>query len=149
MQQNYLLRRTEHRGFVRYQRSDYRLTGRVLAVGRSGAVHLWTDTGLHKLRLLQSDTNQPAVSLTGGLLTLLLRRLSVRVIGCDSRRVLLALRCPESEAQGRFERIDVPPRCPDCDRPMELRQSRTGPARGLLIWECSGYPLCQAVRHLA
>ena len=148
MRREHLPLRTEHRGFVRYQRSDYLLSGRVLAVGRKNTLRLWTDTGLHRLKLLPVGTSAPVLGPFEALRTLLLRRLTVRVVGCDSQRVLLARLCRDRglDSGGRYE---VAPRCPECGRTMELRQAHTGPARGSLIWGCSRYPLCQVVRHLA
>lgn len=145
MEQNYLNHRTEHRGFVRYQRSDYLLSGRVFGVDRHGDILIRSDRGFEKLRLQNGLNGAQAVSL----FSVLLRRLTVRVVGQDSDGVLLAMRWCEGDQSAQFESLDVPPRCPDCAKTMVLRQQRVGPRRGTLVWGCSAFPLCQAVRHLA
>lgn len=145
MEQNYLLRRTEHRGFVRYQRSDYLLTGRVVALGRRGVVLIRGERGIARLRLQAHN----AGTQTAPPLSLLFRRIAVRVIGQDSEGVLLAQRWDEAAKVAHPESPDVSPRCPDCERTMVVRQLRDGPSRGALVWGCPAHPLCQAVRHLA
>jgi hypothetical protein len=106
VKQDYFVHRTEHRGFVRYQRADYLLAGRVFAVSRRSVVLIRSEHGFERLRLQAGDSRAPSAAP----LSLLLRRIVVRVVGQDSDGVLLALRWHEGGPVDQRVRRDVPPR---------------------------------------
>lgn len=39
------------------------------------------------------------------------------------------------------------PQCPDCGKPMRLRNARTGKNAGSTFWGCGGYPECRGTRE--
>ena len=41
------------------------------------------------------------------------------------------------------------PACPECGKPMRLRQARAGRYAGKAFWGCSGYPDCKGAREIS
>lgn len=158
MDQDFFNRRSEHNGFVRYQRADYLLVGRVVAIIGADVLKIWTADGVRRLRLLDLSTAELCQRRTRSgrwkvWSCLLLRKVVVQVVGQDSNGHLLARLWSDGPDQAPAQQhVDAEfsenPLCPDCGSDMLLRQTRSGPSIGTLVWGCSRFPLCEAIRHL-
>jgi len=157
VEQDFFSRRSQHNGFVRYQRADYLLTGRVLAIVGADVLKVWTASGISRLRLLDLSAAElfQRRSRLGRLkvwLRLAFRKVVVQVVGRDSNGRLLARLWRDGPDQTDPQRdiarwFSDNPVCPDCGSDMLLRQVRSGPSIGTLIWGCSTFPRCEAIRH--
>ena len=158
MRQQSFSRRSDHNGFARYERAEYLLVGRVLAISAADVLKVWTDSGVRELRILNVSAAElrKRQSWRGRLalwLRLFLRKSVFQVVGKDAQGRTLARLWSDRQvgngvSAGAQDGTDNKPLCLDCGCEMLLRQVKSGANMGTLVWGCSGFPLCEAVRTI-